>query len=72
MSLFSLLYIQILSLFQSKIDDVLNMIQNADTTGEIQPDTVEMLTLEGNIRNWHIELLLMTKQDQNKTNDQDM
>lgn len=33
---------------ESKIDDVLQLIQNADPTGEIQPDGAELLTLEGN------------------------
>lgn len=32
---------------QSKINEVLNLIQNADPTGETCPDTPEMLSLEG-------------------------
>jgi len=35
--------------FQSKIDDVLQLIQNADPTGENNPDNVEMLQLEGKL-----------------------
>ena len=33
-------------LLQRKIDEVLNLIQNADPTGEIRPDTPQMLGLE--------------------------
>ena len=33
--------------FQSKIDNMLQQIQNADPTGEINPDSTEMLQLEG-------------------------
>ena len=32
---------------QAKIDQVLTMIQNADPTGESQPDPPELLPLEG-------------------------
>ena len=32
---------------QAKIDEVLNLIQNADPTGETRPDSSEMLGLEG-------------------------
>ena len=34
-------------ILQEKIDKVLQLIQNADPTGETQPDTQEMLQLEG-------------------------
>ena len=37
--------------FQSKIDNTLQMIQNADPTGVNQPDSNEMLILEGRRRN---------------------
>ena len=35
---------------QAKIDEVLNLIQNADPTGETRPDSSEMLGLEGRHR----------------------
>ena len=34
---------------ESKIDEVLALIQNADPTGETQPDSQQMLGLEGEI-----------------------
>lgn len=37
----------LLNHLQSKINEVLNLIQNADPTGETCPDTPEMLSLEG-------------------------
>lgn len=35
-----------LCIFQSKIDEVLQLIQNSDPTGETQTDSTEMLRLE--------------------------
>ena len=35
-----------ISSFQTKIDEMLQVIQNADPTGETRPDTQEMLSLE--------------------------
>lgn len=46
-NLFRMLFIALL--LQSKIDDMLQQIQNADPTGEVNPDTVEMLQLEGRL-----------------------
>lgn len=33
--------------YKAKIDEALNLIQNADPTGEIEPDTDHLLMLEG-------------------------
>ena len=35
---------------ETKIDEVLGLIQNADPTGETQPDTQHMLALEGEVQ----------------------
>lgn len=37
---------EVVEINEPKIDEVLNLIQNADPTGEIRPDTAEMLGLE--------------------------
>jgi hypothetical protein len=42
-----LYFVVLIFVVQGKIDEVLSLIQNADPTGEMRPDSGEMLGLEG-------------------------